>query len=207
MSIRAVYFDLGGVILRTEDKAPRTELAESLRLTYEAVERVVHGGGPDGSAAQAALGLITEEQHWLNVVRALNLPESEIPRVENAYFAGDRLDQTLLDFMRLLRPNVKVGLISNAWFGLRAWIANQKFDDAFDHMTISAEVGLAKPDARIYQHALEKLGVHAEEAIFIDDMPANIDAAKVLGMQGVVFQEAEQAITEIKRLLTGLNNE
>ena len=96
MSIRAVYFDLGGVILRTEDKVPRTKLAESLGMTYEAIESVVHGGGVDGSAAQAALGQITEEQHWQNVVRALNLPESEISRVENSYFAGDRLDHTLL---------------------------------------------------------------------------------------------------------------
>ena len=124
MSIRAVYFDLGGVILRTEDKVPRTRLAESLGMTYEAIESVVHGGGPDGSAARAALGQITEGQHWQNVVRALNLPESEIARVENSYFAGDRLDQTLLALMHSLRPSIKVGLISNAWSGLRAWISS-----------------------------------------------------------------------------------
>jgi putative hydrolase of the HAD superfamily len=131
----------------------------------------------------------------------LNLPESEIQRVEHAYFAGDRLDQTLLDFMRSLHPAIKVGLISNAWYGLRKWIIGQKFDDVFDHMTISAEVGLAKPDARIYQHALEKLGRRPEEAIFVDDVPANIEAAKRLGMQGLIFQEAEQVIAEIRKLL------
>src|SRR5687767_3843026 len=109
MSIRAVYFDLGAVILRTEDTAPRTKLAENLGMTYDEIVEVVHGGGVDGSAARAALGLITEEQHWLNVVRRLNLPESEIPRVEDAYFAGDRLDKTLLDFIRSLRPGIKVG--------------------------------------------------------------------------------------------------
>jgi epoxide hydrolase-like predicted phosphatase len=201
MSIRAVYFDLGAVILRTEDTAPRTELAEGLGMTYDAIVEVVHGGGVDGSAARAALGLITEEQHWLNVARTLNLPESEIPRVENAYFAGDRLDQTLLGFMRSLRPNIKVGLISNAWSGLRPWIVRQKFEDAFDHMTISAEVGVAKPDARIYRHALEKLGVRPEEAVFVDDMPANIEAARALGMHGIVFQGTEQTVAEINRLL------
>ncbi len=201
MSIRAVYFDLGGVILRTEDKTARTELAESLGMTYEAIEGIVHGGGPDGSAAYAALGRIREEEHWLNVVRALNLPEGEISRVENAFFAGDRLDQTLLAFMRSLRPKIKVGLISNAWSGLRAWIVSQKFVDAFDDMTISAEVGMAKPDARIYQHALGKLDVHPKEAVFIDDVPANVEAAIALGMCGIVFQKSDEAIAEINTLL------
>ncbi len=201
MSIRAVYFDLGAVILRTEDTAPRTKLAESLGMTYDEIVEVVHGGGVDGSAARAALGLITEEQHWLNVVRRLNLPESEIPRVEDAFFAGDRLDQTLLAFMRSLRRGIKVGLISNAWSGLRPWIVRQKFENAFDHMTISAEVGVAKPDERIYRLALEKLDVRPEEAVFVDDVPANIEAARDLGMYGIVFQGTEQTTEEIIRVL------
>jgi len=106
-----------------------------------------------------------------------------------------------LDFMRSLRPKIKVGLISNAWSGLRPWIVSQKFEDIFDDMTISAEVGAAKPDARIYQHAVAKLGVRAEEAVFIDDMLANIEAARALGMHGIIFQGSEQVIADINRLL------
>jgi HAD superfamily hydrolase (TIGR01509 family) len=202
MTIRAIYFDLGGVILRTEDKGPRTTLAASFGITYEAIEKIVHGGGPQGSAARASIGLLTEEQHWLNVVQALNLPESEVTRVENAYFAGDRLDWALINFIRSLRPSIQVGLISNAWSGLRTWMMEQKFDDAFNHLTISAEVGMGKPDERIYLYALEQFNIRPEEAIFVDDMPANIEAANVLGMHGIHFKTTEQTIAELKKLLT-----
>ncbi len=198
MSIRAVYFDLGGVILRTEDKSPRLELARSLGLDYRGIEKIVF---ESESSRQASIGAISAEEHWRNVVGTLNLPESEVARLEDTFYGGDRLDQTLLSFMRSLRAKIKVGLISNAWSSLRPWIASQKFEDAFDDMTISAEVGAAKPDARIYRHALEKLGIHPEEAVFIDDMPANIEAAQALGMRGIVFQGSEQIIADINSLL------
>ena len=131
----------------------------------------------------------------------MNLPESEIPRIIEIFFAGDHIDQALVDFLRSLRPTIKVGLISNAWSGLRAWIISKKFDDVFDEMVISSEIGIAKPDARIYHQALEKLNVRPEELIFVDDMPANVEAAKALGMVGVLFQSSEQAIADVKSLL------
>jgi putative hydrolase of the HAD superfamily len=200
MSIRAVYFDLGGVIVRTEDKGPRTELGKSLGLDYDEIDRVVFGSE---SAQQASLGVISHEQHWRNVVCALKLPESEIPRFSEAFFAGDRTDPALVDFLRSLRPTLKVGLISNAFSDLREWIIDQKLDDVFDDMTISAEVGVAKPDARIYRQALEKLNIRPEESVFVDDMPVNIEAAKALGMHGVAFKTSGQAIADVKHLLAG----
>jgi epoxide hydrolase-like predicted phosphatase len=198
MSIRAVYFDLGGVIFRTEDKSPRTKLAESLGLDYAGIERIVF---ESKSSYQASIGAISEEEHWRNTVYALNLPESEVARVRDSFFDGDRVDQVLVDFLRSLRPNVKVGLISNAWSGLRTWIVNQKFDDAFDVMIFSSEIGVTKPDARIYQRALEKFNIRPEQAVFFDDIPANIAGAQTVGMRGFVFQTTEQAIAEIRNLL------
>jgi putative hydrolase of the HAD superfamily len=198
MSIRAVYFDLGGVILRTEDKAPRTKLAESLGMDYEGIDQAVFGSA---SAQQASIGVISQKEHWRNVAHALSFDESQIPPFVEAFFAGDRTDQMLVNFLRSLRPARKVGLISNAFSGLREWVINHKLDDAFDEMMISAEIGIAKPDARIYQQALAKLNVRPEESVFVDDMPANIEAAKALGMYGIVFRTSGQAIADLKGLL------
>ena len=77
MSLRALYMDFGGVLVRTVDRAPRTQLAASLGLSTRDMEQIVF---ESPSAIQAAVGAISEEQHWKNVIQALKLPESEIPR-------------------------------------------------------------------------------------------------------------------------------
>jgi len=197
-SIRAVYFDLGGVIVRTEDKDPRTKLGKSVGLDYNGIAQVVFDSE---SAHQASIGTISVEQHWQSVASILNLPESEMPQFSDAFFAGDRIDWQLVNFLRSLRPTIKVGLISNAWPELRNWIIAQKFHDTFDEMIISSEIGIKKPDERIYRRALEKLGVQPEEAVFVDDMSTNVEAAKALGMQGVIFKKPEQTILELKEML------
>lgn len=201
MRIKAVFFDLGGVILRTEYQAPRQHLAEQFGMDYDDIDKVVFGGGTNGSAARAALGEITEEEHWRNVMKVLKLPASEYERVRDEFFAGDVLDHEILNFLRSIKPKCRTGLISNAWSGLRDFIQRERFDDAFHHMTISAEVGVAKPDPKIYHIALEKLEVRAEEAVFVDDVLENIEACEQVGMRGIHFKNPETTLKQLKDLL------
>jgi len=201
MSIKAVIFDLGGVIVRTEYQAPRQHLAESFGMDYDDIDKVVFGGGPNGSAARASIGEITEEQHWLNVMKVLKQPASEYERIREEFFAGDVIDIAIIDFLRSIKPNYKTGLISNAFSGLRDYIMREKFDDAFHHMVISAEVGVAKPDAKIYHLALEQLQVQPDEAVFVDDFYENIEACEKLGMKGVHFKDSQSALEQLKQLL------
>jgi epoxide hydrolase-like predicted phosphatase len=198
MTIRAVYFDLGGVIVRTEYQAPRQHLADRLGIEYEDLVNLVFAGE---TARQASIGQLSEDEHWAAVMRRLHLPESQTRAVRDAFFAGDITDLALLDFMRGLRRQFKVGLISNAWSGLRPWIVSKKFEDVFDAMTISAEVGVMKPDARIFHMALEKLDVAPSESIFLDDFLENVTGARALGMQAIHFVQPEQALKELKQLL------
>ena len=201
MSIKAVFFDLGGVILRTEYQAPRQHLAESFGMDYDDIDKVVFGGGPKGSAARASIGEITEEEHWKNVMKTLKLPASEYDRVREEFFAGDVVDHEIVDFLRSIKPRYKVGLISNAWNGLRDYIVREKFDDAFHHMIISAEVKVAKPDPKIYQIALEQLQVQAEEAVFVDDFIENIEACEKVGMKGIHFKDPKSALQQLKQMI------
>ena len=201
MTIRAVFFDLGGVIVRTEYQAPRQRLAEQFGMDYEDIERVVFGGGSNGSAARASVGEISEEEHWQNVMKALKLPASEAERVKREFFGGDVIDRNLLEFLRSLKPGYKVGAISNAWSGLRAFIEREKFTDVFDAIIISAEVGAAKPSEKIYRVALEQLQVKPKEAVFVDDFIENIEACEKLGMKGIHFTDAESALRQINDIL------
>lgn len=198
MTFRAVFFDLGGVILRTEYQAPREHLAVRLGLEYDDLIRVVFDSN---SAHEASMGHISEAEHWKWVARKLKGTESEADALRSEFFAGDVIDLDLLEFIRSLKPRYKIGLISNAWSGMRGYIVEKKFDDVFDTLIISAEVGAVKPEAQIYQLALKQVQVRADEAIFVDDFSENVDAARSLGMAAVRFRDPAGAVKKIKSLL------
>ena len=161
-------------------------------MEYEDLVKLVFDS-PSGR--KASVGEISDQQHWTNVMRKLHLPDSEIDSVRDEFFAGDIPDRELLDFIRSLRPQYKTGLLSNAWSDLRDYIVRQGFDDAFDAMVISAEVGVVKPEARIYRIALEKLGAAPEETVFLDDFFENVEGAQRVGMHAIHFREPDQAAT------------
>jgi epoxide hydrolase-like predicted phosphatase len=199
MSVRTVFIDFGGVIMRTEDKGPRRRQAEQLGMTSRELEKIIF---ESESSQQASTGKIPEEAHWQAVAKNLGVKQPEADKIVDAFFSGDRADAILLDFLRSLRPERKVGLISNAWSGLRAFITRQKFEDVFDEMIISAEVGVMKPDPRIYRLALEKLDAKAKESVFLDDVLVNVEAARSVGMNAIHFTQPEKALEELKQLLS-----
>lgn len=198
MFVKAVFFDMGGVIIRTEYQAPREHLAERLNLTYEDLYKAVF---ESETSRKASLGTVSEDEHWSAVTRKLGRPVSEAKTIRDEFFAGDMIDRSLLDFIRSLRPRYATGVISNAWPDMRAYIAENKFEDAFDSLTISAEVGVMKPQPKIYQLALEHAKVQASEALFVDDTPANIEAANKLGMHGILFLDSQEMLAELKTFL------
>ena len=198
MSIKAVLFDLGGVILRTEFQAPRQHLAERLHMEYDDLVKIVFDSP---TAQQASVGEVTADEHWVSVMKRLKRPDAEMQAIRDEFFAGDVIDRDLLEFLRSLRGKYKTGLISNAWDDLREYILKEKFDDAFDKMIISAEVKVTKPSAKIYKIALEQLKVSPNEAVFVDDFIENIEGCEKLGITGIHFKDAESALQQLKQLI------
>jgi epoxide hydrolase-like predicted phosphatase len=198
MTVRAIFFDLGGVIFRTDYQAPREHLAERLNTTYEDLFRIVFDSE---SSTQASVGEMTAQAHWDLVTRRLGRPVSEAKAIRQEFFAGDITDLELIAFIRTLRPRYKTGVISNAWPDTRENLVREKIDTAFDAVIISAEVGVMKPDPKIYQIAMEQLGVTPDESIFVDDTAENVDAARALGMTGIRFREPRRALNDLKGFL------
>ncbi len=114
---------------------------------------------------------------------------------------GDVIDRGLVEFIRSLRGKVYTGLISNAWSGLREFITKEKVIDVFDTAIISAGVGTIKPSARIYEVALEQAKVRANEAVFINDVSANIEGCEKVGMKGILFKDPQETLDQLNRLL------
>lgn len=198
MSIRAVFFDFGGVIQRTEYQAPRQHLGERFGMDYEDMDTLVF---TSQSARQASLGEITEDALWSHVLKRLKRPASELQMIKNEFFGGDVIDHNLVDFVRSLRGKYHTGLISNAWSGMRAYLEKERLIELFDTVIISAEAGVMKPDTGIYRIALEQAKVKAQAAVFVDDIQANIDACEKIGMKGILFKDAQEVLSRLKQLL------
>jgi epoxide hydrolase-like predicted phosphatase len=197
-NIKAIIWDMGGVILRSEHYDHRDELAARFHVTERELEQQVFNSP---SADLATLGLITQVEHWTSIARYFGMNEVDAAGFEEAFWAGDRCDQDLVDYIRQLRPRFKTGLLSNAWMGTREVLRDQYHClDAFDVAVFSYEVGLAKPDAGIYNNILAQLKVAPAEAVFVDDFQLNVKAAQELGMFGIHFHSPKQVISEIAEL-------
>jgi epoxide hydrolase-like predicted phosphatase len=202
-NIRAVIFDLGGVIQRTEDSRPREALAARLGKTRAELEKIVFNN-PVAMAGEQ--GQATAEEVWAETGRLLNLAPDEIAAFRQEFFRGDRVDLDLIAFIQALRKSFLTAALSNTWNvelprGLRE---DLQLDDTFDLTITSAQARVRKPAPEIFHLALEQLNVRPDEAVFVDDFAENVAAAAALGLHTVHFTGAEKARREL-RVLLGLD--
>jgi glucose-1-phosphatase len=184
--IQAVIFDVGGVLLRTEDRGPRAALEVRYGLAPGASEVLVFNG-PVGTQAQQ--GTITSLALWAAVQAELGLDEAGVEEFRRAFFGGERLDTEMLELARSLRPRYQTAIISNAMDDLLEVITDRyPMADAFDLIVGSAYEKVMKPDPVIFERTLARLGRAPEEAVFIDDFAHNIAAAQQLGMATIHYR-------------------
>jgi len=183
--IKAVIFDVGGVLVRTEDRAPRRKLEERLNLAPGEAERLVYNSDM-GKAAQR--GEITSAELWRWVQECFAFDAVEVQIFREQFWGGDRLNQPLVDLIRRLRPHYQTAIISNAMDDLNQALAESyPIADAFDLIVGSAYEGIMKPDAEIFQRTLARLGRAPEETIFVDDFAHNVEGARAVGMHAIHY--------------------
>ena len=197
--IRAILFDAGSVLFGMGDLSIRQRLAERIGVPLAQIDDLVFGSP---SAQQATVGELTVDQHWQQVMAALGLPLEMLPDFMAQFWSADVLNIQLADLIRSLRGRYKIGLLSNAWSNMRQ-VLDERFHvaDLFDELIISAEVGLAKPDPRIYRLAVQRLNVQPSETVFIDDMLKNVEAARLEGLHAIQYLDFEQMLAELNPLL------
>lgn len=197
--IKTVIFDLGGVLVRTEDRRQRDALAASYGMSYQELSEYVY---QRQSAVQATVGQITAEEHWQEIQEDLGLTDEELENFKDEFWGGDVLDEVLVEFIRGLGLHYTTALLSNAWDDLRRVLQEVwEIDEVFDHIFISAEIGLAKPDDDIYQHVIQEVGDRPGEMVFIDDFPENVEAARENGLNAIHFRSREQALGELREVM------
>jgi putative hydrolase of the HAD superfamily len=184
--IKALIFDFGGVLVRTEDWSGRRRWETRLGLAERALDAAVFNSQV---SRRASRGEVTVAEVWADVARALKLDAAQLDECRRDFWAGDKLDVDLVALVASLRPRYKTAILSNAWNDARENFTRLfGLDRAFDQMIISAEEGVTKPDPRAYLLAAERLGVQPEEAVFVDDFIENVEGARAVGMQAIHYQ-------------------
>jgi putative hydrolase of the HAD superfamily len=184
--IGGVFFDIGGVLLRTEDTTARQKWERRFGLPDWGLADAVFGSQ---AAKLASLGHGSVAAIWAGVGQRFGLSEAELAELQRDFWAGDRFDEALIAYIAALRPRYRTAVISNAWPDMRGFLMEQPFfAPAFDKLFISAEMGIAKPDPRVFRQALDEMDLQPGEAACVDDVRENVDAAQALGMAGVWYQ-------------------
>jgi putative hydrolase of the HAD superfamily len=148
--------------------------------------------------ADLETGRLTEEEFESKFAAVLDIERSD--GLIDRLFAGMRPDQTMLDAVRAAkRAGVRTGLISNSWGHGR--YDRTLFPELFDGVVISGDVGVRKPDPRIYELGAEAVDLPPSACVFVDDLPGNLKPARELGMATVRHVRAEQTISELEDLL------
>jgi epoxide hydrolase-like predicted phosphatase len=199
--IRAVIFDFGDVLFRTEDPRRRRKWEKHLGLPEGELVNLVF---ESEVADRSIVGQATEADVWRYVAITYGLNDEQLSELRQDFWSSWRLDAELVDFLGDLRPRYKTAILSNAWPGAREVFTQMlRLDEVVDAMIISAEEGVAKPDARIYQIAVDRIGVQPEEAVFVDDKEENVQVAQEYGIWSIQFKSTQQAIVDVQRYLDG----
>ena len=200
--IKAVIFDFGGVLVRTPSRERRRKWEEKLGLDEWESEVIVFGSE---MGMKAQNGEITDQELWDWVGRHLSLSSRQLEKFRSDFWAGDILDQDLIEYIRSLRPRYQTAIISNATDALRNLLETTfPISDAFDLIVCSAEERTMKPEHEIYERTLKRLGRLPDETIFIDDSEPNIQAARMIGMNAIHFKPTINLPADLKNAgLTG----
>ena len=199
MTIRAVVFDIGGVLEIT----PRTGWVEKwearLHLQPGELDERLIDVWRDGS-----LGTISEEDMKKRIGELMGMDQRHVQALMADLweeYLGE-LNVELAAYFTSLRPRYRTALLSNSFAGARSKEQERyHFADICDLLIYSHEEGIAKPERRIFELTCERLGVQPAEVIFLDNVEANVAAARACGIQAILFRETKEAIADIQACL------
>jgi len=194
MTIKATIWDFSGVLIQPVIPDPFKQLACELGIPPDSLTKYFDGT----ENGRMDRGKESERAYLHRMKQELGLKENAIQVLGNFFFEKFKLDADLITFIRQSRSKLKTALCSNFSDRLRPSLdVPWKVTDAFDVIIISCEVGYIKPERQIYQMTLEKLAIQSSEAIFVDDNQKNIEGARAMGINAILFNCTSQTIAEI----------
>ena len=203
MPIRAVVFDIGGVleldVIELVDIGLDARWEQCLGLQPGELDRRMEPIWRAGS-----LGECTEEDVHREMGTRLSMKQKQVKEYMCEmwdWYCG-RLNVPMADFFRSLRLSYQTAILSNSFVGARREEQQRyHFEEMCDLIIYTHEEGIAKPDPRIFELTCKRLGVQSTQMLFLDDSQQNIAAARALGIHAILCRETEQAVADVQACL------
>jgi epoxide hydrolase-like predicted phosphatase len=191
--IKAGIFDVGGVLIEWDNEHIIRDISKTLKLSSAVIR----------DTWKTLIGNITEEDFWLRFTDKTGtkhlLPEESLflREFKKRYSPNTEVLEIV---KKLDEGGITLAILSNTITSHVAYLEEKGIYQRFPITVFSHEVGIAKPDATIYELTLKKVGVQPEQAFFVDDRVENIAAANKLGIKGIHFQSASQLQNDLRSL-------
>ncbi|MEU4693904.1 HAD family phosphatase [Actinoplanes sp. NPDC023714] len=199
MGVRAVVFDVGGVLALVEPMDFDARWERDLGLEAGTIGALLADVWEAG-----AVGAVTEDEVHAAVGERLGLAPARVDAVMADMWRQylGRANTELIAFVRGLRPAYRTGILSNSFVGAREREQERYgFGDLVDEVIYSHEAGMNKPDPRLWELACRRMAVAPAEMVFVDNAPHLVASARAFGMHAVLFEDSAQVIREVGALL------
>jgi glucose-1-phosphatase len=195
--IDAVIFDLGNVLLAFDEGRAADRLAARTGKTRQEIDAYARG---TPYITELSIGKLSKLRFFHTVAKDLAFDGTydEFALLWSDIFTPI---EPMIALAVSLKTRVPRLVLSNTnAIHIDYVLEHYPFLHDFDAHIFSHEVGLLKPDAAIFEHALRKYGLTAARTVFVDDIAPNAEAARRVGMQAVHFQNPDQARAELTKL-------
>lgn len=189
--IKAIIFDCFGVLLGNAYKTHLMEVEQVDPARAQEIRAINHASD---------MGILTREETAEHISALFGMDADEFLEEQNQV---EIPNAQLLEYIATLKPDYKIGLLSNISSRERLSIrfTDGQLESHFDTIVASGDEGFVKPQPEVYQIAATRLGVLPSECVFIDDIIEFCDGARAVGMQAIQFQTTQQCITDLNALI------
>ncbi len=185
--IQAIIFDCFGVLYRDNISMLYDTVPTDKR---QALKDIIHATDH---------GFIDRDEYYAAIAELGGITSDQVREIERRQHSRD---DDMVAYSQTFKPAYRVGLLSNIDVGtMERLFPEPERSQLFDVFVMSGELGVTKPSVRIFEIAAERLGLAPDECVMIDDIPDNIEGARLAGMYGIVFASRQQLMRDIEALL------
>jgi len=197
--IKTIIFDYGNVIGNNPSPFIFESIHYEFGVEYNTIKEVVAKLIP-----KSQIDLISENDFWNEVSRSLGICDSEkLKRVwMEAYIRNAKIDKEMISLIRELKNRgYKICLLSNIANIYRDSSLKKEIEKEIPTTFYSYNLKTRRPEKRIYELLIEKLGVEPKECVFIDDEEENLTVPEEIGMETILFKSSEDLRSELLKIL------